>query len=169
MDDTVAADAADAAGGRFDVYIPHELVCPIMGDFMEDPVVAEDGRSYERDMIAAWFAQCTASGQPCTSPVTREPMGSRLVENGTLKRTISELREQQSRQANLTSKGSPVDSPPGTPLKDPATGKGNCNSSSNASGSERSQSISSVQQLGEVFAQLDPLRELLAKCLDGWH
>ena len=169
MDDTVAADAADAAGGRFDVYIPHELVCPIMGDFMEDPVVAEDGRSYERDMIAAWFAQCTASGQPCTSPVTREPMGSRLVENGTLKRTISELREQQSRQANLTSKGSPVDSPPGTPLKDPATGKGNCNSSSNASGSERSQSISSVQQLGEVFAQLDPLRELLAKCLDGWQ
>ena len=111
MDDTVAADAADAAGGRFDVYIPHELVCPIMGDFMEDPVVAEDGRSYERDMIAAWFAQCTASGQPCTSPVTREPMGSRLVENGTLKRTISELREQQSRQANLTSKGSPRQAP----------------------------------------------------------
>ena len=29
MDDTVAA------GGRFDVYIPHELVCPIMGDYME--------------------------------------------------------------------------------------------------------------------------------------
>ena len=46
------------------VFIPHELRCPISGDLMEDPVVAEDKRSYEREMIEAWFAQCTARGQP---------------------------------------------------------------------------------------------------------
>jgi hypothetical protein len=29
--------------------------------------------------------------------------------------------------------------------------------------------VSSLNEMGEIFAQLDPMRELLAQCLDGWQ
>jgi hypothetical protein len=44
-----------------DAYVesiqPHrELICPITQELMRDPVVAEDGYTYEREAILRWFS-----------------------------------------------------------------------------------------------------------------
>ncbi|ETI56291.1 hypothetical protein L917_01032 [Phytophthora nicotianae] len=38
-----------------DVAVPEQLICPITGCPMVDPVVAADGHSYEREAIMQWF------------------------------------------------------------------------------------------------------------------
>jgi hypothetical protein len=52
---------------------------------MEDPVVAADGYTYERSMIAAWLARGNRR-----SPLTNEPMGAALLPNRSLKSAIRE-------------------------------------------------------------------------------
>ena len=56
------AEAATSPGDE-----PPELLCPITLSMMGDPVVANDGHSYERAAIATWLATHD------TSPRTREP------------------------------------------------------------------------------------------------
>ena len=36
--------------------LPHEFLCPITQTVMEDPVMTDDGETYERAAIEAWFA-----------------------------------------------------------------------------------------------------------------
>ena len=131
------------------VFVPHDFRCPITGELMEDPVVAEDGRSYEREQIRQWFARCTAQGTPITSPITREEIGSRLVPNRALRQSLAQLLEQQKQQPQ------PPTGAAGGPAGGPAEGTPGA--------------VGSVHELGEIFAQLDPLRELLKQCLDGWQ
>jgi uncharacterized Zn finger protein (UPF0148 family) len=40
---------------------PDEYVCPITHELMEDPVVAQDGFSYERKAIEDWFRRSASS------------------------------------------------------------------------------------------------------------
>ena len=64
--------------------------CSITMEPMEDPVMAPDGRSYERSAITHWLQQHG------TSPITRIPMSvSSLVTNYTLKDVIEQWRNQQ--------------------------------------------------------------------------
>ena len=50
-----------------------EYVCPLTLELLVDPVMAKDGRIYERSHILAWLSR------NATSPVTREPMGTELT------------------------------------------------------------------------------------------
>ncbi len=143
----LAATDGVAPGG---VVVPHDFRCPITGELMEDPVVAEDGRSYERAQIRQWFAQCTTQGVPITSPFTREEIGPRLLSNHALKQSLAQLLELQQLPPTGAAEG-----PDGGPAGGPAEGTPGA--------------VGSVHGLGEIFAQLDPLRELLAQCLDGWQ
>ena len=45
---------------------PNDLQCPISQELMRDPVVAADGRTYERAQIAEWIRSHN------TSPMTNE-------------------------------------------------------------------------------------------------
>ena len=63
---------------------PREHVCPITRELMSDPVVAEDGNTYERAAIENWFT--TKS----TSPLTNEPMGPTVFPNRAIKKLIDE-------------------------------------------------------------------------------
>ena len=66
--------------------MPPEVCCPITHQVMEDPVVAADGHSYERDSIVRWMRDHT------TSPLTNEPLFSEyLFSNITLRNLISVL------------------------------------------------------------------------------
>jgi hemolysin-activating ACP:hemolysin acyltransferase len=49
---------------------------------MEDPVIAEDGQTYEREAIATWVA---GHG---TSPMTRQRMANTFFPNRTVKGMI---------------------------------------------------------------------------------
>jgi hypothetical protein len=86
LDPLAAPFAADAATGRvepvrneaergnFNIMAnqqpnpPNELVCPITQEIMFDPVVASDGRTYERNAIQTWLSTKN------TSPMTKEPI-----------------------------------------------------------------------------------------------
>ena len=50
-----------------------EYVCPLTLELLVDPVMAKDGRIYERSHILAWLSR------NATSPITREPMGTELT------------------------------------------------------------------------------------------
>ena len=50
-----------------------EFLCPITQALPVDPVMAEDGRVYERSAIAKWLVEKK------TSPLTNEEMGSKLI------------------------------------------------------------------------------------------
>jgi len=55
-----------------------DLICPIGCEILNDPVKAEDGFSYSRGMIEAWFQSRRNLGLPITSPMTRAVIGERL-------------------------------------------------------------------------------------------
>jgi serine/threonine protein kinase len=69
--------------------------CPITDEIFEDPVMGDDGHTYERKAITRWLKK---NG---TSPNTRQPMNiDSLKTNHTVKKMIEELRSvPQSQQA----------------------------------------------------------------------
>lgn len=67
------------------------LVCPITQEIMSDPVIAEDGHSYERLALQRWFDEQQRQGKPCTSPVTNaELQRSCMITNHALRIMIDE-------------------------------------------------------------------------------
>lgn len=66
---------------------PDEFLCPILMVLMEDPVIGQDGKTYERSAIER------ALKQDPRSPFTREPMqADSLCPNYELKRRIEKFR-----------------------------------------------------------------------------
>eukprot|EP00629_Pelagomonadales_sp_RCC1024_P004255 CAMPEP_0119279818 /NCGR_PEP_ID=MMETSP1329-20130426/21560_1 /TAXON_ID=114041 /ORGANISM="Genus nov. species nov., Strain RCC1024" /LENGTH=91 /DNA_ID=CAMNT_0007280383 /DNA_START=185 /DNA_END=456 /DNA_ORIENTATION=- len=53
----------------------------ITGALLVDPVIAEDGHTYERRAITEWFRRRA----PPTSPLTHEEMGKELRQNYTIR------------------------------------------------------------------------------------
>ena len=66
--------------------IPDHMLCPITYDLMRDPVMAEDGFSYERSSIERWFSTGKLS-----SPITgKRIISPRLYSNHRLRTEIEE-------------------------------------------------------------------------------
>ena len=68
--------------------IHDELICPITYEMPAEPVYAEDGRLYERSAIEQWFAVDNRS-----SPMTKLPMGTRLVDAVQVRNVIERIVE----------------------------------------------------------------------------
>jgi U-box domain len=51
--------------------VPMDFVCPITSEIMNDPVLCEDGFSYERSAIEMWFSK-----DKRTSPMTNMELTS---------------------------------------------------------------------------------------------
>merc|ERR1712167_477382 len=60
-------DESAALGSKLAKECPAEFECPITLDVMQDPVIAADGHSYERQALLEWFS----SGNS-TSPKTND-------------------------------------------------------------------------------------------------
>ena len=65
--------------------VPPQFICPILGDVMEDPVIAMDGHTYERAAIATWYARSDRS------PMTNLPIPATLIPNIAIRQQIAEL------------------------------------------------------------------------------
>mmetsp|Transcript_1721 Transcript_1721/g.3990 ORF Transcript_1721/g.3990 Transcript_1721/m.3990 type:complete len:498 (+) Transcript_1721:63-1556(+) len=50
------AGTSTGADGREDVEVPEEFNCPLTCDLMTDPVINENGNTYERSAIEEWYA-----------------------------------------------------------------------------------------------------------------
>lgn len=46
------------------MVMPDELSCPISFQLMTDPVLADDGYTYQRQAIEEWIKRCTAGKEP---------------------------------------------------------------------------------------------------------
>ena len=62
--------------------------CPISTEIMNEPVIAEDGYSYEKEEIVNWIKLSEDKGNPITSPITGDNMGKTLIPNTVLKDII---------------------------------------------------------------------------------
>ena len=56
---------------------------------MHDPVLAEDGRHYERSFIEKWFRSCKDRKRPIVSPWTRATISEKLATAPALKQKIA--------------------------------------------------------------------------------
>eukprot|EP00966_Prymnesium_polylepis_P096755 2241540-Prymnesium_polylepis.1 len=65
-----------------------EWVCPITFELPLDPVLAEDGSTYERCAIKEHIRVQRGN---LRSPISNEPMGSRLMANIRARNTIEKL------------------------------------------------------------------------------
>jgi len=75
-------DAAESNEKRYRKALEEaadEFVCPITQELPVDPVIAEDGRVYERSALSSWIEQRTRQEAKIKSPVTNEPMGAKLL------------------------------------------------------------------------------------------
>jgi hypothetical protein len=73
--------------------IPNEFICPISMDIMKDPVICEDGYSYEKNNIINWLKR---SG---TSPMTREKMSlERILPNDSVKSAIDKWNKERNKK-----------------------------------------------------------------------
>ncbi|KIE06079.1 hypothetical protein NF27_BL00020, partial [Candidatus Jidaibacter acanthamoeba] len=67
-----------------EVEHPNEYICIITQDLMEEPVIAEDGYSYEKESIVRWMREHRNQ-----SPMTRQAMDpGKLIPNRNLKDAI---------------------------------------------------------------------------------
>ena len=83
-----ALEEAEGKASKFQKTLDdgaEEFVCPITQELPIDPVLAEDGRVYERSAITAWLRTNN------TSPHTREAMGSKLTPIMQVKNLISSM------------------------------------------------------------------------------
>ena len=76
-----------------------DFCCPVGLQLMREPVMLEDGRSYEKAEIDKWFQQQAREGKPFSSPMTRAPVSTKLVVNLNLKNAIDAAVE--AKQAEL--------------------------------------------------------------------
>jgi Mg-chelatase subunit ChlD len=75
---------------------PENFICPITQSIMVDPVMCEDGITYERSAILLWL------GTHNTSPVTRQYISSNLIPNLALRNTIQDYLKQNQFVPNVS-------------------------------------------------------------------
>jgi len=70
-------------------YMLETYVCPISTEIMKNPVIAEDGQTYEEMEINKWFKANDIS------PITRKKIGKKLTKNYKAKESIEDLQKQR--------------------------------------------------------------------------
>lgn len=78
----------------------NDLLCAITGELFEDPVVTDDGHTYERTAIEEWFHSQKLAGRPVTSPKTNVKLkNTRVVQNNKVKSDVIKWCEDLAKRA----------------------------------------------------------------------
>lgn len=92
------------------LHPPSQLVCSITGDLYLDPVVTEDGHTYERSAIEEWFLSARSACRPLTSPKTNVKLNSdKLFPNMDKKAVVIEWQEEAAEKCCAHAKQHPAD------------------------------------------------------------
>ena len=127
--------------------IPASLCCPITTAFIENPVIAKDGYTYERAHIEQWFRS------KLTSPMTNLAISKSLITNQNIKASIDEYVLERARELQHNEQNPGI-----LPLALDATFQG----------TKDMGPVKSLAELAGMFAKLDGMRELLAETLKDW-
>lgn len=76
LEDGTSENSTKRIKKTVDAAVVEEFTCPITHDLPVDPVIAEDGRTYERSAIEEYFRR---GGEIPRSPVTNLPVGTQLI------------------------------------------------------------------------------------------
>lgn len=80
------------------IQTPETFLCPISREIMQDPVIASDNHTYERDNIEAWFARSD------NSPMTGVQLSDKsLRDNIALRQSIEQFQQLASVQSRQQS------------------------------------------------------------------
>ncbi len=134
----VSSHTKVAMASGFGVFDLISFVCPITTAIFDEPMLADDGRTYSTGAILGWFGSCRSRQLPITSPCTRKPISERLVPNADIAESIHEYRK--TRKGGLSASAPAMDA---------------------------TLAPKSLAELGAVFSLLDGMRQLLAETLDG--
>ena len=75
--------------GHFTDKVPDDFLCPITQEIFSEPVMADDGNTYEKSAIEAWFLYHD------TSPLTNVKLATKkIIPNLTLKKLIDQFKEE---------------------------------------------------------------------------
>ena len=75
---------------------PSEYLCPISSELMTDPVMTDDGQTYERAEIEKWFATARKANGKVRSPLTNVLVSTNVVPNVALRKLIEDFVAKQS-------------------------------------------------------------------------
>ena len=137
------------------------FICPITNSLFEEPVVAEDGRTYSKQAIRDWFAGCRERQLPVTSPYTRAEITEHLVPNFDMAKAMAEYTEEHAERKAAQAAKARAEAARRAEVRQ-------CGGVHSAPSAD-SGKVKSLEELGAMFSLLDDLRELLAETLDGWH
>mmetsp|Transcript_5757 Transcript_5757/g.20045 ORF Transcript_5757/g.20045 Transcript_5757/m.20045 type:complete len:846 (-) Transcript_5757:1193-3730(-) len=138
-----------------------DLLCSLTGVLMRDPVRAEDGFVYERKAILEYFEDAKGTeGSEIVSPMLRTPMGTQLTEDEERRAAAAAVRRDQ----RLPEGGW---APHGLQPEGERRAEGLASAGGGGSLPRANKALSDA--LGRAFTILDPMRDLLASCLDGWE
>jgi hypothetical protein len=126
-----------------------KMVCPITNSVFEEPVLADDKRTYSKSAMIKLIASYKARGLPITSPFGDE-ITEHLIPNENMVAALLEYRAAREQAANARRAGAAEV----TPVE---------------GGAESLKPVKSLAELGRMFSLLDGLRGLLAELLDGWQ
>ena len=93
--------AMESRLGCFDLS---SFVCPITNAILDEPMLAEDGRTYSKHVILAWFKSRSERQLPITSPCTRKPISESLVPNADIAKSIEEYRKRRQGEQSASGK-----------------------------------------------------------------
>ena len=126
-----------------------KMVCPITNSVFEEPVLADDKRTYSKSAMIKLIASYKARGLPITSPFGDE-ITEHLIPNENMVAALLEYRAAREQAANARRAGAAEVAPV-------------------EGGAESLKPVKSLAELGRMFSLLDGLRGLLAELLDGWQ
>ncbi|KAH9626958.1 hypothetical protein KSS87_005727, partial [Heliosperma pusillum] len=85
------ADSSNQLERRHIEPVFSTFVCPLTKEIMHDPVIIENGNTFERSAIKKWFEQCKKSGRKPVCPLTlKELRNTQLNPSIAIRKTIKE-------------------------------------------------------------------------------
>jgi len=84
-----------AMAGRHADSDSSTFVCPITNGIFEEPMSADDGRTYSKHAILSWFKSCHEQQRPIISPCSRQPISENLVPNSDIVKSIEEYQKRE--------------------------------------------------------------------------
>jgi hypothetical protein len=168
-----------------------ECFCPITHELLEDPVKAEDGQTYDRKGIDAWFASCRQRNLDITSPCTRQAMGCEVQRHEAAAENVTKYRgkfagsdggghvtagasetQTLNRCLDSESQSQALNTETQTQTLNKCL---ECETQTQTQASTACelrcamQNIPSILKLCRVFTMLQPVRSILDKSLEGWQ
>lgn len=86
---------------RVSEKLENSVICPMSAEIMKDPVIDDDGHTFERESIEDYHSYLRAKGRPISCPLSHKPVSTNLITNYSAKNLIDIQQEFNNRLSEL--------------------------------------------------------------------